>query len=147
MPKTKTLKIKLFDRRLPTPEYKTKGAVGFDVYLRKSVTILPRQVVLAPVNIALELPKGCFAIIAARSSMYKHGVMLANGIGIGDEDFKGDDDEYHMSLLNFTGKKVKIARGERIGQIVIANYTRAKLKLVDRLGNPTRGGFGSTGRR
>ena len=145
MPSAKTIKIKLFDKSLPIPEYKSPGAVGFDVYLRKTVSIKPREVVLAPVNVALEPPKGCFVILAARSSMYKHGVMLANGIGIGDEDFKGDQDEYHMSLLNFTNKKVTIKKGERIGQMIIVSYVRAKFTVVDLLGHPTRGGFGSTG--
>lgn len=147
MPSTASLKIKLFDKSLPIPEYKSPGAVGFDVYLRKTVVIKPREVVLAPVNVALEPPKGCFVILTARSSMYKHGVMLANGIGIGDEDFKGDEDEYHMSLLNFTNKLITIKKGERIGQMIIVSYVKVKFKVVDSLGHPTRGGFGSTGRK
>ncbi len=147
MPKQKILKIKLFDKSLPVPEYKSKGAVAFDVYLRKTVVIKPHTVVLAPVNVAFQLPKGCFAILAARSSMYKHGVMLANGIGIGDEDFCGDEDEYHMSLLNFTNKAVSIKKGERIGQFVIVQYIKTKLKIVEKLGNRNRGGFGSTGKK
>lgn len=147
MPKQKILKIKLFDESLPVPQYKTNGAVAFDVYLRKTVSIGPHGVVLAPVNVAFELPKGHFAILAARSSTFKYGVMLANGIGIGDEDFSGDEDEYHMALFNYTHKKVKIKRGERIGQVAVVKYEKMKLKVVTKLGNPTRGGFGSTGRR
>ena len=143
----KTLKIKLFDKSLPKPEYKSKGAVAFDVYVRKTVTIAPHKVELAPVNVAIELPKGHFAVLAARSSLHKQGVMLANGIGIGDEDFHGDEDEYQMALLNFTNKKVVIKHGERIGQVVVVPYVKGILKIVNKLGNPTRGGFGSTGRR
>ena len=79
--------------------------------------------------------------------MHKHGVMLANGIGIGDEDFSGDEDEYKMALLNFTNKKVTIKRGERIGQMVVMDYVKAKIKLVEKMKNPTRGGFGSTGKK
>ena len=144
MPK-KNVKIKLFDKSLPSPEYKSKGAVAFDVYLRKTIIIKPRGVMLAPVNVAFEIPKGHFAMLAARSSLHKHGVMMANGVGIGDEDFHGDEDEYHMALLNFTGKSVKLKKGERIGQVVMIPYVKANLKIVKKLGNPTRGGFGSTG--
>ncbi len=143
----KILKLKVFDEKLPKPEYKSRGAVGFDVYLRKTVSIKPREVVLAPVNVAFELPKGTFAMLAARSSMHKYGVILANGVGIGDEDFRGDEDEYHMALLNFTNRKVTIERGERIGQIVIVPYTKVVFKFVKKLSSPTRGGFGSTGRK
>lgn len=147
MPKHKILKIKLFDEKLPVPEYKSRGAVAFDVYLRKTTVIPAHQVVMAPVNVAFELPKGYFAILASRSSTFQYGVMMANGIGIGDEDFSGDEDEYNMALFNFTHKKVTIKKGERIGQVAVVRYEKMKLKVVKRLGNPTRGGFGSTGRR
>ena len=147
MPKTKVAKIKIFDNSLPLPEYKSKGAVAFDVYLRETVKIKPRGVVLAPVNIAFEIPKGHFAMIAARSSLHKHGVMMANGVGIGDEDFHGDEDEYHMALLNFTNRNVTIKKGERVGQVLTIPYTKVKFKVVSKLGNQTRGGFGSTGKR
>lgn len=147
MSNSKTLKIKLFDKSLPVPEYKSRGAVGIDVHIRKTVTIKPREVVVSPVNVAFEVPKGSFAILAARSSTFKHGVMPANGIGIIDEDFKGDEDEVHIALLNFTNKTVTIKKGERIGQIVIVNFVRVKIKVVEKLGHPTRGGFGSTGRK
>lgn len=147
MPKVKTLKIKLFDKSLPVPEYKSKGAAGFDLHLRKTVTIGPHQVVIAPANVAMEIPKGTFAMVAARGSTHKYGVMLANGIGVGDEDYHGDDDEYMLALLNFTNKKVTIKKGERVGQIVLLHYEKVKIKVVERLGNPNRGGFGSTGKK
>lgn len=147
MSKIKTVKIKLFDESLPIPEYKSKGAVAFDVCLRKSVTIKSKETVLAAVNIALEIPKGYFAMIAARSSLHKQGVMLANGVGIVDEDYHGDSDEYHMALLNFTNRSVFIKKGERIGQVLIIPYAKVKFKVVKKLANRTRGGFGSTGRK
>jgi len=144
---SKILRIKLFDKSLPTPEYKSSGAAAFDLYLRKTVTIKPHEVVLAPTNVAVQPPKGYFVVLAARSSMHKHGVMLANGIGIGDEDFSGDEDEYQMALLNFKNKKITIKRGERIGQMVIMKYEKVKIKVVEKMKNATRGGFGSTGRK
>lgn len=147
MPNVKTVKVKVFDKKLPKVEYKSKGAVAFDVYLRKTVSIKPKEVVLAPVNVAFQVPRGHFALLAARSSLFKRGVMMANGVGIGDEDFMGDEDEYHMALLNFTGKKVSISKGERIGQILLIPYVRANLKIVEKLNSVSRGGFGSTGRK
>ena len=147
MPKRKILKIKLFEPELPRPEYKSKGAVAFDVYLRRNIMIKPHTVEMAPVNIATQIPKGHFAMLAARSSLHKQGVMMANGVGIVDEDYCGDEDEYNMALLNFTSKKVTIKSGERIGQVVLIPFTKANLKIVKKLRNPSRGGFGSTGRK
>ena len=142
MPKKKTLKVKVFDAALPKPQYMTKGAVAFDVYLREKVSIRPHAVELAPVNIATQIPKGHFAMLAGRSSLHKMGVMMANGIGIVDEDYCGDEDEYKMALLNFTSKKVSIKAGERIGQVMLIPYTKATIQIVKKLGNPSRGGFG-----
>jgi dUTP pyrophosphatase len=73
--------------------------------------------------------------------------MLANGIGIGDPDFSGDADEYTASLYNFTDKPVKIEAGERIVQGVFVKLERAEWDEVDKLENPQRGGFGSTGEK
>jgi len=140
------LKLKLFDATLPLPAYQTKGAAGFDLYSRESVTIPPHQVKKVPLNVAVELPPGYWALVAARSSLYKKGVSLANGIGVGDADYCGDNDEYHAALLNFTDQPQAIERGERIVQMIIMPMTQVEIESVEHLGNQDRGGFGSTGK-
>lgn len=139
------VKVKRFDQSLPLPAYQTTGAAGFDVYAREEVTIEPNQVGRVPLNVAIELPVGYWAMIAARSSLHKRGLMLANGIGVADEDYCGDDDEYQAALLNFSNQPVTIDKGERICQIVIVPRPQVQLEAVDHLGNASRGGFGSTG--
>jgi dUTP pyrophosphatase len=139
------IKIKRFDKSLPLPEYKTPGAAGFDLISRITLEIGPHQIGYAPLNIACETPKGYFLLIAARSSLHKKGLMLANGIGIGDPDFSGDGDEYTACLYNFTDKTVRIEAGERIAQGIFVKLEKAEWDEVDKLENPTRGGFGSTG--
>lgn len=147
MASKKTIKVKLFDKSLPMPEYKTRHAVAYDLYLRKTTEVVPGKVVLAPLNVAVELPRGHLAILAARSSLFKLGVMAANGIGVIDEDYRGDEDEYMLPLLNFTKKKVLLKRGERIAQVIVLKYQRVKFRKVEKLANKSRGGFGSTGRK
>lgn len=139
------MKIKLFDNQLPQPTYQTAGAAGFDLYARETVTIEPQKVKLVPLNIAIELPPDHWAMLAARSSLHKKGVLLANGIGVGDQDFCGDNDEYHAALLNFSDQPTIIERGDRIAQLLILPYQKVKLQVVQQLGNEDRGGFGSTG--
>lgn len=141
------VKIKRFDKSLPLPEYKSSGAAAMDLYARETVTIQPHCVGSTPLNIALEIPTDCWVLMSARSSLHKRGVMLANGIGVGDSDFCGDNDEYRAALLNFTNDVVTIERGERICQMKILKRDKVEFEEVKSLGNKNRGGYGSTGRK
>lgn len=138
------VRIKRIDKSLPLPEYKTEGAVAFDLSARIPTTILPKQVVLVPLNIALEPPDGYMVMLAARSSLHKKGLMLANGVGVIDRDFAGNEDEYHAALYNFTNGEVRVKKGERLVQGIFKKYDKAEWEEVDDLENKTRGGFGST---
>ncbi|KKT40215.1 MAG: Deoxyuridine 5'-triphosphate nucleotidohydrolase Dut [Candidatus Giovannonibacteria bacterium GW2011_GWA2_44_13b] len=139
------VRIKRIDKSLPLPEYKTVGAAGFDLAVRISATILPKEVVHVPLNIALEPPPGYMVMLAARSSLHKKGLMLAHSVGIVDADFSGNGDEYIVPLYNFTDKPVSIEKGERLVQGIFKKFDRAEWEEVEDLGNKTRGGFGSTG--
>jgi len=138
------LKIKLFDTKMPVPEYQTKGAVAFDLYARTTTVIPSGAVAKVPLNIAIELPPNHWALLAARSSLHKTGLGLANGIGVGDADFCGDNDEYQAALRNFSDQDVTVEKGQRIVQMIILPYARVDLNVVEALGNEDRGGFGST---
>jgi dUTP pyrophosphatase len=84
-------------------------------------------------------------MLAARSSLYKrHGLILANGVGIVDEDYSGDDDEILVSVLNVCSIVAEIEQGERIAQGIFVPVSRAYFVPTDELGE-SRGGFGSTG--
>ena len=141
------IRIKRFDKSLPLPEYKTSGAAAFDLTARISLEIPSRKVGYIPLNIACETPEGYFLLLAARSSTHKKGLILVNGIGIGDPDFTGDEDEYVAAYLNFTDNAVQIEAGERIAQGMFVKFKKAEWEEVDSLGNKIRGGFGSTGEK
>lgn len=139
------LGIKRFDASLPLPEYKSSGAAGLDLIARLDVSIEPQSVGYVPLNIALELPEGYFALLAARSSLHKKGLMLANGVGVGDYDYRGDSDEYIAALYNFSSELVEVKRGDRLVQLLI--LPTAKVEIVEKstFESQNRGGFGSTG--
>ncbi|MBI2102531.1 dUTP diphosphatase [Candidatus Woesearchaeota archaeon] len=139
------IRIKRIDKSLPLPEYKTKGAAAFDVYARETMTIKPREVAYIPLNICLAFPPGTCVLLANRSSTHKLGITSINGIGIGDSDFCGDNDEYKFAALNYTDKEVTIERGTRIAQMLIMDYHTVTFEEVDGMKNNDRGGFGSTG--
>lgn len=140
------VRIKRIDKSLPLPEYKTPGAVAFDLSARVTTTVNARSIAYVPLNVALEPPVGHMVMLAARSSLHKRGLMLANGVGIVDRDFSGDEDEYLAALYNFTEAPVTVERGERIVQAMFKSYEKGEWNEVESLGNKTRGGYGTTGR-
>jgi dUTP pyrophosphatase len=143
----KKIKIKRFDKSLPLPEYKTAGAAGFDLSAREETTIKPGEVGYILLNVAVATPKDHMLLIVARSSTHKQGLMPINGIGIGDSDFRGDEDEYRFPAFNFTKKIVAIEKGTRIAQGIFVKFTKAQWQEVRKMNGKTRGGFGSTGHK
>ncbi|MBI2109356.1 MAG: dUTP diphosphatase [Parcubacteria group bacterium] len=139
------VRIKRIDKALPLPEYKTEGAVAFDFASRIEIKIAPRAIAYAPLNVVIEPPEGFMLLIAARSSLHKKGLMLANSVAIMDRDFCGDEDEYYAVLYNFSDTEASVSRGERIAQGIFKEYKKAEWEETDTMKNPSRGGFGTTG--
>lgn len=141
------IKIKRIDKSIPLPEYKTEGAACLDMYSRETITIQPGEIGYIPLNVAIELPKGTCALLVARSSTHKLGLMKVNGVGVFDEDYKGDNDEYKFIAYNFKKQSVTIEKGTRVAQIMIVSYNKVDIEEVEILGNKDRGGIGSTGHK
>lgn len=141
------VKIKLFDSSLPLPEYKSSGAAALDLYSRLEMKINPGEVAYVPLNVAMQVPENYFVLLSARSSLQKKGLMMANGIGIGDYDYRGDGDEYRAALYNFGQQPVKIEKGERLVQMIVLQREKINLEKLEVFDSSDRGGFGSTGNR
>ena len=71
-----------------------QGAAAADLCaaLEEPLTIAPMQRVLVPTGLAIELPDaGCVALVYARSGLsIKHGLCMANGVGVVDSDYRGE---------------------------------------------------------
>ncbi len=143
------LKIKLIDKTLPVPEYQTKGSVAFDLYSRLDVDIVPWTPTVIPTNLVVQVPKGYFLMLAARSSTAKkYGLILSNGIGVIDLDYCGEQDEIGVGALNFTKKPVSIKRGDRVAQAILVKIEIPKnISVVTAMKKVSRGGWGSTGHK
>lgn len=116
-----------------------------DLRAAEDVSMNAGEFKMIPLGIAMELPSGYEALVASRSSTFKRGVMMANGIGIIDESYNGDGDEWHFPA--FAVKDATIHKNERICQFrIIQHQPMIHLLEVDHLGNEDRGGIGSTGR-
>lgn len=139
------VKIKRFDKSLPLPAYKTAGAAAFDLCSRVDITVPLHQVTIIPLNIAVEVPKGYHSILMSRSSTQKLGLTPANGIGLIDQDYCGDNDELHFAVINHTDHEIVIEKGTRLAQLLIQKTETVELLEVDHLESSDRGGFGTTG--
>jgi dUTP pyrophosphatase len=134
------------DPHVNAPAYQTPGAAGFDLAASADLVVQPGGVALVPTGLVIELPRGHFLGVFARSSTpLKRGLMVANGVGVVDSDYCGPDDEIKIEVFNFTASAVTIRRGDRLAQGVIIPYVRAEWRELEAPDSPTRGGFGATG--
>lgn len=142
------LNIKLIDNTLPLPAYQTKGSVAFDLYARIDMVIKPFTSTIIPSNIVVKIPEGYFLMLASRSSLpLKKSLMIANGVGVIDEDYCGDKDEIGVQVLNFSQLDVEVKKGERIAQAILVKIAKVnEFVPVDTMNAESRGGFGSTGK-
>ena len=145
----RTVKFKLLDPRAKAPAYATSGAAAADLcaVLDAPLTLAPGRRALIPTGFAIELPgPECVALVYARSGLaVKHGITMANGVGVIDSDYRG---EVKVALVNLGDAAYTIQPGERVAQLCIAPVWQAAFVPADTLGDTARGagGFGSTGR-
>ena len=101
---------------------------------------------MIPLGVAMELPMGYEALVAPRSSTFKkYGMILVNSIGVIDESYHGDGDEWHF--LAYAMRDTYIPKNERICQFrIIEHQPDIEMVEVETLGNADRGGIGFTGR-
>ncbi len=144
------INIKFLDnnKERQAPFYATDGSAGMDLKacLDRSITLKPLERALIPTGIAISLPGPQYgAFIFARSGLAsKHGITLANCVGVVDSDYTG---EIKVALINLSNEPYTINNGERIAQLVIMKVAKAQFNVTDTLVETKRGsgGFGSTG--
>jgi dUTP pyrophosphatase len=141
------VRLRRLDPSVPLPAYQTPGAAGFDFAASTDVTIAPGTIALVPTGLVIQVPPGHFLGIFARSSTpLKKGLMVANGVGVIDQDYCGPADEVKIQVLNFTAAPVQVAKGDRIAQGLFIPVTRADWQEANSdLRDGSRGGFGATG--
>jgi dUTP pyrophosphatase len=130
---------------LPLPSYATAGSAGMDLRADVAVSLAPGERALVPTGLVLAIPEGYEGQVRPRSGLaLREGVTCLNSPGTIDSDFRG---ECCVILANLGEKPVKIARGDRIAQLVIAKVERAELAESASLPFTSRGqgGFGHTG--
>lgn len=107
---------------MPLPQI-NKGAAGFDFYCKESVTVEPKQIAIVKLNAGMKVPEGYALFVMLRSSTpWFRGLMLANGAGIVDPYFDGDESELVAELYNFTDEPVQVNRGDKLVQGIFIKH-------------------------
>lgn len=135
-------------REIPFPYYATEGAAAADLHacIDEPVEIPGGGQAMIPTGIAAAIPRGYVGIIAIRSSMgVRHGIGMANGVGVIDSDYRG---AMAVALRNFREEPYTVEPGDRIAQLLVVPVLCPELEVVEELPKTARGegGFGSTGR-
>lgn len=140
------LKVKYFDKDI---EKLGKISVGDWIDLRSAedVYIYKGEYHLIPLGVGMILPDGYEAHIVPRSSTpSKFGIIMANSMGIIDNSYSGDADEWKFPAVALRDTLIK--KGDRICQFrLVKNMEPIVILEVDKLNDKSRGGFGSTGKR
>lgn len=135
--------------QIKLPQRATKSSAGYDIYSVKSFELKPRQSILLPTGIKVQLDSDKALFALPRSGQgFKYKVQLYNTIGLIDADYYGNEkNEGHIwvKLYNDSpdGETLKVQQGDAICQGVIVKYFTVDDDFVD---NVRKGGFGSTSR-
>ena len=101
---------------------------------------------LISLGISVKLPEGYEAHIVPRSSTYRRwGIIQANNMGVVDNSYSGDNDIWMFPAIAI--RDTDIYKNDRICQFrIVEKQPDFNFIEVERMGDPDRGGFGSSGR-
>lgn len=121
-----------------------------DLAASETVELKQGEVKIIPLGVSMKLPYGDFGIVVPRSSTcLKHGIMMANSIGIIENEYCGDGDV--CGFVAYAIRDTVIERGTRIAQFMpspfVPDWNKIIFKEIESMGCADRGGYGSTGER
>ena len=140
------IKVKYFADIEPIKFIENKSD-WYDLRSAEEVEMKAGEFKLIKLGIGIALPAGYEAIIAPRSSTFKnYGIIQANSIGVVDEIYCGDNDQWMMPAIAL--RDTVIHKNDRICQFrILAHQPSHKITTVEKLGDTDRGAFGSTGKQ
>lgn len=140
-----TIKIKYFDQEIDKIQ---KISVGDWIDLRSAETVELKkgEYALIRLGVGMILPDGYEAHVLPRSSTpSKFGIVCANSMGIIDNSYSGDADEWKFPAVAI--RDTVIHKNDRICQFrIVKNQPGITFEVVDHLRENSRGGIGSTGK-
>ena len=140
------IKIKYFTDKIEKLRYIDGKSDWIDLRAAEDITLKAGEFKLIPLGVAMELPKGYEAHVVPRSSTFKNfGVLQTNSMGVIDETYCGDNDQWFFPALAMRDTQIKV--NARICQFrIMKHQPQIDFEETERLKNSDRGGHGSTGR-
>ena len=140
-----TIKIKYFTDKIEKLCYIAGNSDWIDLRVAEDVVMKKGEFRLIRLGGAMELPQGYEAHVVPRSSTYKNfGLIQTNHMGVIDESYKGDADEWKWPALAMRDTEVHV--GDRLCQFrIMKHQPQINFLEVDSLENEDRGGFGTSG--
>lgn len=138
--------IKYFTDKIDKLRYVDGKSDWIDLRAAQDVELKAGEFKLIPLGVAMQLPKGYEAHVVPRSSTFKnYGILQVNSMGVIDETYSGDKDQWFMPV--YATRDTVIKTNERICQFRIMEH-QPVIEFEERanLVGENRGGFGSTGR-
>lgn len=141
------IKIKYCSEELEKLQYINGKSDWIDLRAAERVEMKKGEFRLIDLGIAMEIPKGYEAHIIPRSSAFdKFGILQTNCMGLIDESYCGDNDRWFFPALAIRDTVIEV--NDRICQFrLMEHQPKINFVEVETLGNPDRGGHGSTGAR
>lgn len=128
------------------PRYQTPGAACFDLHALEGAYVVEMNNWTFRTGLAFEVPPGHVMLVYSRSGHgFKHGIRLANCVGVVDSDYRG---EVFVKVTNDEARgNYEVQDGDRIAQAMIIPVHQWQLVEADELSDTQRGtsGLGSTG--
>lgn len=142
---SKTISVRYLSDKIEVLRYIDDKSDWIDLRAAEDVELKQGDFKLIPLGIAMQLPKGYEAHIVPRSSTFKNfGVIQANHMGVVDESYCGDNDQWYFPAIAM--RDTVIHAGERICQFrIMEHQPHLNFVAVETLGNSDRDGIGSTG--
>jgi len=139
------VKIKYFNKDVIGVHHFPQGD-WIDLSIPSKVTLSGSKFKKIYLGIAMQLPKGYEAHIAPRGSTFrKWGILQTNGVGVVDESYCGDNDEWFVPVVVLDDTAKFIPAGTRLFQFrIVKKQPKIEFEAVDSLDNKDRGGDGST---
>lgn len=143
-----TIKIKYFTDKIEKLTYiEGNKSNWIDLRASEDMELKAGEFKLIPLGVAMELPTGYEAHVVPRSSTFKNfGIIQTNHMGIIDESYCGDNDEWKIPV--YAARDTAIKLNDRICQFrIMEHQPQIEFNEVDALNNKNRNGFGSTGKQ
>ena len=125
------------------PKRANPSDAGADLRSTEKCDLYPGETKLLDSGVAVKIPQGYGGFIFNRSGQGSKGIIVLNGVGVIDSDYRGN---IKIALKNISENRYTIEVGDRIAQLVIMPVILCD--FVDSWNDTERGtrGFGSTGK-